>query len=160
MGVSLFKSIESIIAFSINQSVAGSTDYVKTVPLLRDDWKSASLMMWSDQTSSSKSYKQSINCIVTDDQDKAHAQSINNYLKLMVQGYTSYYINNWMYSGYSYATSSYLSDADYDTNVLYLRFMKAILNGTNMKITWHNYASTSKSLKIQGKIKLSRKVLV
>lgn len=153
LGVSVLKKITSIQAFSIDQLIPANSDYIASIVLGRNDWKVGYVTMWANNIYTSR---RSIYAVVTRDENKSFAQSVDIINTTMPRGYLTYIIENWDYSGFSFATDSYLSNISYGGKYQATRFFYGKIIGTILSLKFHNYSTYNDTLNMQGKIKLIR----
>lgn len=160
MGVSLMKNDEQTLDYTISQQIPNGPTTID-VDIQRDDWETGYIVQWDTDTGDSE--RRSMNIVVTRDEDDAWDQSIYNRKNIMPKGCIGYVIDNWSYAGFSYASiagpAGKLSEYSYGATGNYIRLVRTWIEGSDLRMEWYNRQASAQWLKIEGRVRLTRRVL-
>lgn len=156
MGTSLRKENFKIITFDIdNQGINALATYEKVIALGSDKFNVCHITLWNkyDAAVTLNARRASAYITATKDFNKAYAQGVR-YELIGVQGYfMTYYVPNYRYSGFSYATDAKLTERSFDTTGRRIEVEKAIIDGSDLKLTFKNPGGTYGRIYVEGRIK-------
>ena len=163
MGISHLKNVSKIVSFTIDsQNVAGGANYTKVIAV-GEGWEVARVTFWAKDVLPVPTNVKRISAyiILTDDYNDAYSQAVR-YVLIGVKGYSgiTYYLPNYKYSGFSYATDSKLSDPGFDTTGKAIRLIRGKINNADVELEFNNTSAVLRTLHIEGRIRLSKDVLL
>lgn len=155
MGVSGVAEVVGNVSISFSITIPAQTQETVEIDIERYDWQHGLLQLYEDVT------RKTFFGVVTRLKEKVVDQSTVLYAKLMSFQYCGYIVDNWLYSGFSYAIDSQLTDNNFaGTGNPYARIDEAYIAGKILYIKVYNYSSSvAETLTMRGLVSLSRKVL-
>ena len=165
MGLSKLSNIAKIVPFTIEGvNVDGQGTYTKNIDIGESFWEIAQVTFWLRNISSIYADARRISSYITltTNYDDAFSQ-MSSYKITSVPSYPSgmlYYLPNYKYSGFSFATDARLSDYSVDRDARYIRVNKGRINGSNVEIEFYNAFGSIRTLDLEGNIRLSRNILI
>lgn len=156
MGLSRKNENFKLFAFDIEaQLVAGLGTYVETIALGNDRFNVCHVTIWNKLSAHVVANAQRVSAYITATKDvsKGFGQGVR-YTVTVVQGYSmTYYVPNYRYSGFSYAVDSQLTPPAFDSTGVRVLVEKAVINGSDLEITFRNTVSANSYIYAQGVIK-------
>ena len=151
-----------LFSFTVdNVSVAAGADYDLELDLEKDGYTVAEITLWIKGTvTTSAARRKSAFIIATRTLNECFGQTNHKYWVGFSSGVTHYSNFNWRYEGFSYATDSRLSEADFDKLGSSVQIIHAWIDGKTLKIRFHNTSTSAKYLELNGRVRAERTKVV